>query len=109
MKTLMGLAIAFGLSMPAVAADSFYHGYITSVGVLGNGDVFIEFPEAIGPSANCTHAMVRIAATNATRKEILAVALTAYTSGTRLYLQTDNCYGGFPTMTGSGSFIYPKP
>jgi hypothetical protein len=107
MKKLATAAALIIASLQARAAD-FHHGYITQVGVKGNGDVFIEFAEAVGQS-QCNHPQVSIPASNPAAKDLLAVALAAYLSNVRVYIQTDSCFGAFPSMSGAGSWLYPKP
>ena len=99
--------LALAASFPAAAAEG-YHGYITQTGVLGDGTVFVEFAVPVGPPA-CSHAQVRIDGNRAVAKQIMAIALAAYLSQSPVQIMTDGCLGGFPTMLGQGSYLYPKP
>jgi hypothetical protein len=104
------LALAFVLlaGTASVHADTFHHGYITQVGTRGNGSVFIEFAVPVG-LPQCSQPQVQIPTSNPAAKTILAVALAAYIANLRVYIQTDGCSGAYPTMTGEGSWLYPKP
>jgi hypothetical protein len=107
MRKLAAVSILTIASLQVQAAE-FHHGYITQVGTRGNGDVFIEFSEPVGP-AQCSHPLVSIPASNPAAKSLLAVALAAYLGNTRVYIQTDSCHGSLPSLSGPGSWLYPKP
>jgi hypothetical protein len=104
------LAIVFFLiaGTAPVQAETFLHGYISKVGTRGNGTVFIEFAAPVG-LPQCSHPQVEIPSSNPAAKAILSVAMAAYLANLRVYIQTDGCSGAFPTMSGEGSWLYPRP
>lgn len=104
------LAIAFVLmaGTASVQAETFLHGYISKVGTRGNGTVFIEFAVPVG-LPQCSQSQVEIPLSNPAARAILSVAMAAYLANLRVYIQTDGCSGAFPTMSGEGSWLYPKP
>lgn len=102
------LYIAFLSSATTVQAAPNYLGVIQKVGTRGNGTVFIEFSGPVG-LPQCSQSQVAIPASNPASKSILAIAMAAYFSNTRVYIQTDDCVGIYPTMSGQGSWIYPVP
>ena len=106
-RSLLPIAICIAIAAPLQAATS-YHGYITQTGTLGDGTVFVEFAVAVGP-AGCSQPQVRVAANNAAARQIFAVALAAYLSNSPVQIQTDGCLGAYPTLTTTGSWLYPKP
>jgi hypothetical protein len=87
-------------------AASSYLGYIQKVGTRGNGTIFIELNAPIG-LPQCTHSQIEIAPSQAAAKQLLAIALAAYLSQSRVYIQTDDCLGAYPTLSGQDSWLYP--
>lgn len=106
-KWMATIAIAMTMSSSAWANTS-HHGYITQTGTLGDGTVFVEFAVAVGPTG-CNHPQVRLAANNPAAKQVFAVALAAYLSNSPVLIQTDGCLGAYATLSGAGSWFYPKP
>lgn len=104
---LATFAIALTVSSASWANTS-HHGYITQTGTLGDGTVFVEFAAAVGP-VGCSSPQVRVAANNPAAKQVFAVALAAYLSNSPVQIQTDGCLGGYPTLSTTGSWLYPKP
>lgn len=104
------LALAFLLlaSTASVQAETFHHGHITKVGTRGNGTVFIEFAASLG-LPQCTQSQVEVPASNPAAKAVLAVAMAAYISNLRVYIQTDGCSGAFPSMSSESSWLYLTP
>jgi hypothetical protein len=87
-------------------AEGDYLGTVTYVGTLGDGTVFVELPFAIS-IGGCSSPQVRIPASHPARKEFLAIAMSAYLTGTLVKIQTDSCMGSYPTLGNStNSWIY---
>jgi hypothetical protein len=93
------------MASTTAAADGNYVGPITFVGTLGDGTVFIEFPSVVSLGA-CSSIQVRISSGHPARKEVLAVAMSAFLTGTIVSVQTDSCAGAYPTLSGTNSWIY---
>lgn len=107
MKKLALLAALLSGSPAALAATN-YLGPILKVGTRGNGTVFIEVNQAVG-LPQCSQNQIEIPAAQASAKQVLAIVLAAYHAGMRIYIQTDDCLGAFPTMSGQNSWVYPVP
>jgi hypothetical protein len=107
MKKLVVIVALLSCSPAALAATN-YLGPIMKVGTRGNGTIFIELNQAVG-LPQCSQNQVEIPASQASARDILAVALAAYHGGMRIYIQTDGCLGIYPTMSGHDSWIYSVP
>ena len=107
MKRLALIAALLACSPAALAATN-YLGPIMKVGARGNGTVFIELNQVVG-LPQCSHSQLEIPASNVSAKQILAIVLAAYHTGTRIYIQTDGCSGAFPTLSGQDSWVYSVP
>jgi hypothetical protein len=98
----------FAMFSGVVLAEGTYQGPLVYVVVLGDGTIALELTSALTIGA-CSSAQVRIPPSNDAKRDILAVALAAYTTGNPVRVQADGCHGGYPTMTTTSSWIYMNP
>lgn len=71
------------------------------VGVLDTGMLFVEFPVAVG-DPECSQSQLRIANDHPSKDSVLAIALAAYTTGTRVQVKPGGCLGSHPSLVTSG-------
>ena len=113
MRTFVKLCVCALVSalpaMPVLAATAI-QATVSSAGLYGNGALFIEFNNPPINESGCVQggARIDVAASNANVKQYLALAITAMTTGRRIYVQVSGCdpSTGRPTLDPSyNSFI----
>jgi hypothetical protein len=87
------------------------HATVSSAGLYGNGALFITFNGGPIPEPGCDgqYSRIDIPASNPHIKEFFALALTAQTTGRRLYVNVNGCdpQTGRPTLDNSyTAFMY---
>lgn len=92
------------LSTNANAGEPFTSS-VRMAGVMGDGTVFVDFPNPV-VETNCQHNQVRIAANSPAKQDVLALALAAYTAGFELQVKTDGCIGSVPAVITSSGYVH---
>ena len=95
----VGYATVASANGPAVTAK------VNSVGTYDDGSIYIYFDRAI--SACSTTNRLDVSASIVAAKNVLALATTAFVSGSSVVVHPGGCTGAYPTFTSDGdSFIY---
>ncbi len=82
---------------------------VNYAGVKGDGVVFINIDqvitETLDANNSCSSQSINVPPTvnESVRNQILSVALTAYVAQKDIYIKTDGCVNGVPSITGTDS------
>lgn len=77
-------------------------GNVVNFGTFGNGRVFVTITGTLN-EAGCVKSRIDLAPTHAQAKSILAIASLAMSTGKQVIIQSNGCYGGFPTLDATAS------
>lgn len=80
---------------------------INWVGQRGNGNVIANFNTTID-QPECTSSQLEISASNESAKGLLSILLAAYMGESKVYVNTDGCFNGAPTISTTG-YIHTEP
>lgn len=100
----VALALLFA-SFAVGAADSQTVAKVTYVGTYGNGRLFVGLDTSIN-EPGCPNPRFDVFPANPQIKNWLKIALEAVATGKYVVVQTNGCYGPFPTMTADGGTYF---
>jgi hypothetical protein len=85
------------LIAPAFGQSGWISTYVVNAGTYGNGEVFVVFADTVN-EPGCATSRLEVPATHADVKTVLSIAYAAMATGPRVMVDSNGCFGGFPTL-----------